>query len=43
MPFQNNLSQIIFKTKNMLNIIPKEVLSELNNIHMLLDLGQKIV
>ena len=37
MPFQNNLSQIIFKTKNMLNIIPKEVLSELNNIHKLLD------
>ena len=41
MPFQNNLSQTIFKTKNMLNIIPKEVLSELNNIHKLLDLGQK--
>ena len=40
-PFQTNLSQTIFKTKNMLTIIPKEVLSELTNIHKLLDLGQK--
>ena len=41
LPFQTNLSQTIFKTKNMLTIIPKEVLSELSNIHKLLDLGQK--
>ena len=41
LPFQTNLSQTIFKTKNMLTIIPKEVLSELTNIHKLLDLGQK--
>jgi ABC-type proline/glycine betaine transport system permease subunit len=39
-PFEKQLNQTIYKTKNMLCIIPKEVLASLTNIHKLLDIGQ---
>lgn len=39
-PFEKRLNQTIYKTKNMLSIIPKEVLASLTNIHKLLDIGQ---
>ena len=39
-PFEKRLNQTIYKTKNMLSIIPKEVLASLANIHKLLDIGQ---
>lgn len=38
-PFQVKLNQTIYKTKNMLSIIPKEVLASLSNIQQLLDIG----
>ena len=34
--YVDSLSKIIYKTKNMLSIIPKEVLASLNSIHKLL-------
>ena len=37
-PFVNGLSQIIYKTKNMLNIIPKHVLLKIPNITKVLDI-----
>ena len=37
--YVNSLSKIIYKTKNMLSIIPKEVLASLNSIHKLLKLN----
>ena len=37
-PIINNLSKLIIKTKKMLKIIPKEILSNINNISKLLDL-----
>ena len=37
-PFLRNLNSIIYKTKNMLSIIPKEVLANLSNIDKLLDM-----
>jgi hypothetical protein len=37
-PFVRNLNSIIYKTKNMLSIIPKEVLANLSNIDKLLDM-----
>ncbi len=41
-PFEDSLNQTIYKTKNMLQIIPKEVLASLSNIHKLLDIGQNL-
>lgn len=38
-PFESRLNQTIYKTKNMLSIIPKEVLASLDNIQQLLDIG----
>lgn len=38
-PFEIRLNQTIYKTKNMLSIIPKEVLASLDNIQQLLDIG----
>merc|ERR1712032_1603604 len=35
-PFEQNLSDNIYKTKNILSIIPKEILAGLNNIHKIL-------
>lgn len=42
--FESNKIYIfqIYKTKNMLSIIPKEVLANLTNIHKLLDIGQNL-
>ena len=37
-PFVNGLNQIIYKTKNMLNIIPKNVLLKIPNIDKVLDI-----
>ena len=39
LPFQVKLNQTIYKTKNMLSIIPKEVLASLNNIQHLLNIN----
>ena len=39
-PFEQQLNMTIYKTKNMLCIIPKEVLASLTNIQKLLDIGQ---
>lgn len=38
-PFVYGLNQVIYKTKNMLSIIPKEVLASLENIKKVLDIG----
>ena len=40
LPFQIQLNQTIYKTKNMLSIIPKEVLASLNNIQHLLNINK---
>ena len=40
LPFQMQLNQTIYKTKNMLSIIPKEVLASLNNIQHLLNINK---
>ena len=37
-PFVRKLNSIIYKTKNMLSIIPKEVLASISNIEKLLDI-----
>ena len=39
-PFVKNLNSIIYKTKNMLSIIPKEILASLSNIDKLLDMDK---
>ena len=39
-PFEFSLSDVIFKTKNMLSIIPKEVLANVGNIQKLLGINQ---
>ena len=39
MPFVSNLNSIIYKTKKMLSIIPKEVLMSIENIEKLLDVN----
>ena len=39
-PFVKNLNSIIYKTKNMLRIIPKEVLASISNIDKLLDIDK---
>lgn len=39
--FELNLDQTIYKTKNMLSIIPKEVLASLDTIHKLLNIQTK--
>ena len=41
-PFIYKLDQDIYKTKNMLSIIPKEVLASLRNISVLLNLSNAI-
>ena len=38
-PFVTKLDKDIYKTKNMLSIIPKEVIASLKNINNLLNLG----
>ena len=38
-PFETKLDKDIYKTKNMLSIIPKEVIASLKNINNLLNLG----
>ena len=40
LPFLNNLNSLIYKTKKMLSIIPKEVLASIENIEKLLDLNK---
>ena len=42
-PFVRNLNLIIYQTKNMLSIIPKEVLANISNIDKLLDLDKSII
>ena len=37
-PFENKLNQDVYKTKNMLSIIPKEVLASLRNINNILNI-----
>lgn len=39
-PFERKLSSILFKTKNLLSIIPKELLTSLSNIQKLLHFNQ---
>ena len=39
-PFVKNLNSIIYKTKNMLRIIPKEVLASISNIDKLLNIDK---
>ena len=39
-PFEFSLNDVIFKTKNMLSIIPKEVLANVGNIQKLLGINQ---
>ena len=41
-PFIRSLNSIIYKTKNMLSIIPKEVLASLSNIEKLLGIEKKL-
>ena len=41
-PFELKLDKDIYKTKNMLSIIPKEVIASLKNIGNLLNLGTAI-
>ena len=41
LPFLDNLNSLIYKTKKMLSIIPKEVLASIQNIEKLLDLNKK--
>ena len=43
MPFVSNLNSIIYKTKKMLSIIPKEVLMSIGNIETLLDINKSNV
>jgi hypothetical protein len=43
LPFVNNLNSIIYKTKKMLSIIPKEVLMSIGNIEKLLDINKNKV
>ena len=40
--YVSSLSKVIYKTKNMLSIIPKEVLSTLSSIHRLLNINTNI-
>ena len=42
-PFLYQLNSVIYKTKNMLNIIPKEVLASLRNIKKVLDIHQNTI
>ena len=42
-PFVKNLNSIIYKTKNMLSIIPKEILASLSNIDKLLDMDKSTI
>ena len=42
-PFEIKLDKDIYKTKNMLSIIPKEVIASLKNINTLLNLGTNTI
>ena len=41
--YVSSLSKVIYKTKNMLSIIPKEVLSTLGSIHRLLKINTNVI